>query len=280
MSGSFYTLNQKFNTLYALFLQLQNGSATDLSAVLTNGNTADNDIILTDGLLTTTLTKISLDITQSLSTITLDFLGLFQTKNYTVPHPYTLSSSLSDETLNFYDANNNNTYLKANQLYFTNGTATTMANTSYFSIDDSINSSKLTTTDLAFNNEVKGIFSIGNDLQINSGELLDLACNAFSLNSDMGSYGDVIISGGAGSPPQFADINSLICKGIIDTPDLTGTVIFLDYDGTFDYVPVVNLTVVSGNTTIYLVNIIAITNLQFTYQMSGLGAQKLNFIAI
>lgn len=282
MSGSFMALNSKYNTLYSLFLKLQNNlSAGTLSQVLTAGNTANNDIILDDGTYLNTISSFGIDVFSFGTSLTIDSANGFQySKPYLLPIPYTLSSSLSDSQLTFTDANANSTYFNSNELKIDNGISSSSLTNSDITIDNGTTSVFLSTTELSFNGDLKGIYSNGTELQILCPNILDISSNGLSLNGVESDFGNVLISGGAGQPPEFEQLTNLICHGSIVAPILTDTVLFTTFSATFSYTPTLVLTPVSGDTTLYIANIVSIDNLQFVYQMSGLGCASLNFIAL
>lgn len=275
-------LNSKYNTLYSLFLKLQNNMVTqDLSGVLTAGNTADNDIILNDGTYLNTISSFGIDIFSFGTSLMIDVANGFQySKPYLLPVPYTLSSSLSDAQLTFTDANANSTYFNSNELKIDNGISSSSLTNSDITIDNGTTSVFLSTTELSFNGDLKGIYSNGTELQILCPNILDISSNGLSLNGVESDYGNVLISGGAGQPAEFEQLTNLICHGSIVTPNLTGTVLFSTFGATFLYIPTVILTVDSGTTTLYVANIVSVNNLQFVYQVSAMGASILNFIAL
>lgn len=183
------------------------------------------------------------------------------------------------------------------QVFFTNGTvvstykrlemklvsenySNTTTQNEIFLDDNGVGiNAKLTREKLEFNAE-KGLYSIGDNLSIICPDGLDLSLNALSINGDQGDIGEVLISNGAGIAPVWSGIENIICNGSVATPGVSGTVLFSSHSATFSYAPVVILTVVSGDTTTYIANIVAITSTQFTYTISGSGSAFLNFIAI
>lgn len=349
MSGSYFSLLSKYNTLYSLFLKLQNNSATQtLQQVLTAGNSADNEIILTDGVMVTGLaqdklsfyhnavqelayygvnyfrikdatfevnitntgwsyekgtlfsyidegkiqfvdnldsteghlTKSDLKIISGTDQLLLDTIdGFTFTKNYIDPINYTLSSSLSVSKLNLIDNNGYESYFKTHELKLDAGGSTLTATILGLIIDNGLSSSKMEANSFTFNN-VKGLYSVGAELQLLCPDVLDISANGLAFNGVQGNFGDVIISGGAGQPAEFEPITNLICHGSILAPILTNTILFSTYNATFSYTPTVILTPVSADTTLYIANIVSVNNLQFVYQMSGLGCASLNFIAL
>jgi len=167
MSGSYSQLNAKYNTLYALYLQLQAqiGGSDTLADVLTAGNTADNTIVLTDGTLQGSLTKTECAFIQPTGTSTygesanlvgadssliLDLNGVAYSKNYVFPVPYTLSSQLTDSQLQFTDNNGFVGHLSSNELLLTNGTVSATLTDIDLTIDDGTNTSILGTQSLQF----------------------------------------------------------------------------------------------------------------------------------
>jgi len=271
MSGSYFNLLSKYNTLYSLFLKVQNGSATDLSGVLTNGNTADDSIILDNAIQDSTLsptnlifnngqlvgdygTEISLENINS--QINIDpSNGLVITNGANISHYKNLEMKLDDSQYS-NNITQNDVYLYDN----INGISMTL------------NRLKI---DFEYNGLAQGLYNVISSLT----SVLDLSCNELTLNGAIGAYGDVFISGGNG-PPEFEPITNLICHGTIASPGLTGTLVFSDVGSIFIYTPTVILTVVSGDTTTYIAVLVSVTNLQFTYQISGLGASSLSYIVL
>ena len=282
MSGSYFSLMSRYNTLYALFLKLQNnlGSET-LSQVLTNGNSADNTIDLDDGTYISTLSKFGLDSSRPDAGLLLDSsTGFSFFKNYLLPIPYSLSSSLSESQLLFTDANANTSYFNSTEVKLDNGSASSSLTNFDLTLDNGVTSVALTTAELSFNGELKGLFNAGPVLQIQAPAQLDLNIGSLTIQSLPGDYGDVIISGGVGGAPEFSPITDLICHGSVLLPVLTDTVLFITFGATFSYTPTVMLTCVSGDSTLYVANVVSVDNLGFVYQMSALGCSSLNFMAL
>jgi hypothetical protein len=252
-----------------------------LSQVLTNGNTANNSIILDDGTYISTLSKFGLDSSRPNAGLLLDSAtGFSFFKNYLLPIHYSLSSSLSDSQLSFTDANANTSYFNSTEIKLDNGTASSILNTSGLTIDDGATSVVLTPLELSFNGELKGLANAGAALHLQAPTQFDLSIGYLTINSIPGDYGDVIISGGISASPEFAPITDLICHGTILTPILTDSVAFLTFGATFSYTPTVILTPVSGDNTLYVANVVSVDNLGFIYQLSALGCASLNFIAL
>jgi hypothetical protein len=282
MSGSFFVLDSKYNTLLTQVLKSNNFIAsTTLSQVLTNGNTADNTIELDDSTYISTLSKFGLDSSRPNAGLLLSSAtGFSFFKNYLLPVPYTLSSALSESQLIFTDANSNTSYFNSTEVKLDNGVSSSILNNFDLTINNGVNSVALTPLELSFNGELKGIYNAGAVLQIMTPDQLDLSVGYLTFNNTPGDYGDVVISGGMGTAPSFAPITDLICHGSVVAPILTDTVLFITFGATFSYTPTVILTPVSGDNSLYVANIISIDNLGFIYQLSALGCASLNFIAL
>lgn len=288
MSGSYYQLNQQYNTLLALQSEGNAPAASDtLQQVLTAGNTADGSIILTDGVIQGSLTKTevaflngtntasygsSITITEPNTSVTIDGAnGYSYTKSG-------ITSELKESVLNFLGGTGDG-YLSQIGLKLFDGTSELLADVDHLSIYDVTHGSTMGKTYFNFDSLNKGMYSLIDALQLLSPTKLDLSCVELTLNGVGGNAGDVLISGGVGAP-SFVDVNSLIANGFIINPTTTDSVLFSDYGFAFTSSPTVLLTVKSGDSTIYLVNIISMNNLGFVYQMSALGAVGLMFIAI
>ena len=137
----------------------------------------------------------------------------------------------------------------------------------------------LTTEKLEFNAE-KGLYSIGDNLTISCPDGLDLSLNALSINGVQGDMGQVLMGTGAGTAPQWIELNNLICNGSVATPGISGSVYFSTFSASFTYTPTVILTVVSGSTNTYIANLVSVSEIKFTYTISGDGCSFLNFIAL
>jgi hypothetical protein len=188
--------------------------------------------------------------------------------------------------------------LTNDQLFFTNGTDVSTYKRLEFVLDDGTYrnttnnndiylqdlvgglSMALTRDKLEFNAQNKGLYSIADDLTLACPELLDISANGLAFNGVQGDIGEILISNGSGLSPVWSGIKNIICNGSVATPGVNGTVLFTSFSASFSYAPVVILTVVSGNTNTYIANIISVTNLQFTYTISGDGCSALNFIAL
>jgi len=340
MSGSYFNLLSKYNTLYSLYLKLQTNSGTqDLSGVLLNGNTADNDIILTDTTFYNTLTKanITLETDASVANPTpevyfstyindslsanfslsflksyvdisnnyfasislqndnsnlvatnnsIDISGAIGTVNIDPSNGITFTKSadvgqLTNDQVLFTDGTNNSTY-KRLEFVLDDGQYSNNTNNNDIYLQDNINgiNMALTREKLEFNAQEKGLYSIADDLTLACPSFIDLSMAGLTLNGDAGDIGDIIISNGNGLPPVWSGIENIICNASIATPGVSGTVLFSNHSASFSYTPVVILTVVSGDTTTYIANVVSVTSTQFTYTISGLGSAFLNFIAI
>lgn len=288
MSGSYFVLDSKYNSLLTLALNNNSGGSNNLAQVLAKGNTANNEIILTDGTIQGSLTKTevtflngtntsmygqSISITEPNTSVIIDGAnGYSYTKDG-------ITCELKESVLNFLGGTGDG-YLSQIGLKLFNGTSELLADVDHLSIYDVTHGSSMGKTYFNFDSLNKGMYSLIDALQILSPTKLDLSCVELTLNGIGGNSGDVLISGGVGSPPSFIDVNSLIANGFIINPTTTGSVSFADYGFAFTSSPSVILTVKSGTSTIYLVNIISMSNLGFVYQMSALGAVGLMFIAI
>lgn len=272
MSGSYYNLLSKYNTLYALYLKLQNapGVTQDLSGVLNAGNTANNDIILTDTTFSNTMNKeyILLETNASFANPTPE-LYVEALINDPLSAKFALSSIYS-----YVDVGNN---FFAN-LLLQNDTSNLAASSSSIDISG-VGLIHIDSEKIEFNS-LKGLYSIADDLTLACPAVIDISMAGLTLNGDAGDLGEILISNGAGIAPTWSGIENVICNGSVATPGVSGTVLFSTFSASFSYAPVVILTIVSGDTTTYIANVIAVTSTQFTYTISGLNSAFLNFIAI
>ena len=287
MSGSYFVLDSKYNSLLTLALNNKSGGAKDLAQVLAKGNSADNDIYLTDGTIQGSLTKTEVAFINGINTAMYGSSISITEPNASViidganGYSYTkdgITSELKESVLNFLGGTGNG-YLSQIGLKLFDGTSSLLADVDHLSIFDATHGSSMGKTYFNFDSLNKGMYSLTDVLQLLSPAKLDLSCVELTLNGVGGNAGDVLISGGVSSP-SFVDVNSLIANGFIINPTTTGSVSFADYGFAFTSSPTVILTVKSGTSTIYLVNIISMSNLGFVYQMSALGAVGLMFIAI